>query len=51
MRRLDGYKHLNEAIQQWTEFDTKLASILFYNCFFFIKNVFSRFLSLLLEVQ
>ena len=39
MLRLDGFKQLNLTIKDWECFDTKLASILIYNCFFFLNNV------------
>ena len=39
LRRLDAFKSLNKIISEWTSFDINQASLLFHNCFFFIKNV------------
>lgn len=37
--RLDAFKILNEIVDKWTTFDMKFASILIYNCVFFLNNI------------
>lgn len=39
LRRLDAFQSLNKIISEWTSFDINQASLLIYNCFFFIRNV------------
>jgi U3 small nucleolar RNA-associated protein 20 len=39
MRRLDAYKRLNQIVNDWSEFDIKLGSVLLYNCFYFMNEV------------
>ena len=37
--RLEAFQTLNKKIDDWSCFDIKLASVLIYNCFFFLNNV------------
>jgi U3 small nucleolar RNA-associated protein 20 len=39
MLRLDAFTQLNKLIADWTAFDMRLASLLVYNCFFFLNNI------------
>ncbi len=39
MLRLEAFKQLNTLVREWNTFDIQLASILIYNCFFFINNI------------
>ena len=37
--RLDAFKSLNKIVDEWTVFDIKLASVLIYNCVYFLNTV------------
>lgn len=39
MLRLDAFAALNKLIDDWTAFDIQQASLLVYNCFFFLNNI------------
>ena len=40
--RLDAFKCLNKLIEDSIEFDEKLASVLVYNCVYFLHTVFKK---------
>jgi U3 small nucleolar RNA-associated protein 20 len=37
--RLEAFAALNKIVDSWTVFDIRLASVLVYNCFFFLNNI------------
>ncbi len=39
MLRLDAFNKLNSVVKEWNQFDSKLGSILTYNCSFFLNNI------------